>query len=214
MLSAHGSLPDFREVPVRRTHGSFLSSHRLSGRPVTVHARRRGRLVARTRCRRTHGSRDADGETVTLARFGTFPTKTRPDRQGRNSRTGESIACERQHSHPPRLRYAFDDDKAGPTKPNPCTTEVVAITTNPCRTSASAGPFAMPSTSSRARSQMCIPTVGVTEGAMTDFPVDSLINGTATTTRPAAPPLTPCRLRIPARKTASAALPARRPSRR
>ena len=58
----------------------------------------------------------ANGETVTLARFGTFPTKTRPARQGRNSRTGEGITCERYHPHSPRLRYAFDDDKAGPTK--------------------------------------------------------------------------------------------------
>ena len=58
----------------------------------------------------------ANGETVTLANFGMFPPKTRPARQGRNSRTGESMACERQYSHPPRVRHAFDDDKAGPAK--------------------------------------------------------------------------------------------------
>ena len=34
----------------------------------------------------------AGGETVTIAGFGTFSTKTRPVRQGRNPRTGESIA--------------------------------------------------------------------------------------------------------------------------
>ena len=31
-------------------------------------------------------------ETVTIAGFGTFSTKRRPARQGRNPRTGESIA--------------------------------------------------------------------------------------------------------------------------
>ena len=34
----------------------------------------------------------AGGETVTIAGFGTFSTKSRPARQGRNPRTGESIA--------------------------------------------------------------------------------------------------------------------------
>ena len=34
----------------------------------------------------------ADGETVTIAGFGTFSTKSRPARQGRNPRTGETIA--------------------------------------------------------------------------------------------------------------------------
>ena len=34
----------------------------------------------------------ANGETVTLARFGAFSTKTRPARRGRNPRTGESVA--------------------------------------------------------------------------------------------------------------------------
>lgn len=34
----------------------------------------------------------ANGETVTLAGFGTFSTKARPPRQGRHPRTGESIA--------------------------------------------------------------------------------------------------------------------------
>ena len=33
----------------------------------------------------------ADGETVTLTGFGTFSTKRREARQGRNPRTGESI---------------------------------------------------------------------------------------------------------------------------
>ena len=34
----------------------------------------------------------AKGETVSIARFGTFSVKDRPARQGRNPRTGESIA--------------------------------------------------------------------------------------------------------------------------
>lgn len=34
----------------------------------------------------------ARGESVTIAGFGTFSTKKRPARQGRNPRTGESIA--------------------------------------------------------------------------------------------------------------------------
>ena len=34
----------------------------------------------------------AGGETVTIAGFGTFSTKSRPARQGRNPQTGESIA--------------------------------------------------------------------------------------------------------------------------
>ena len=34
----------------------------------------------------------ARGESVTIAGFGTFSTKSRPARQGRNPRTGESIA--------------------------------------------------------------------------------------------------------------------------
>ena len=34
----------------------------------------------------------AKGETVSLAGFGTFTVKDRPARQGRNPRTGESIA--------------------------------------------------------------------------------------------------------------------------
>ena len=34
----------------------------------------------------------ADGETVTIAGFGAFSTKSRPARQGRNPRTGKSIA--------------------------------------------------------------------------------------------------------------------------
>ena len=34
----------------------------------------------------------AGGETVTIAGFGTFSTKTRPARQGPNPRTGERIA--------------------------------------------------------------------------------------------------------------------------
>ena len=34
----------------------------------------------------------ARGETVTITGFGTFSTKSRPARQGRNPRTGESIA--------------------------------------------------------------------------------------------------------------------------
>ena len=34
----------------------------------------------------------AGGETVTIAHFGTFSTKSRPARQGRNPRTDESIA--------------------------------------------------------------------------------------------------------------------------
>ncbi|MYJ95853.1 MAG: HU family DNA-binding protein [Proteobacteria bacterium] len=34
----------------------------------------------------------ADGETVTIAGFGTFSTRDRPARDGRNPRTGESIA--------------------------------------------------------------------------------------------------------------------------
>ena len=34
----------------------------------------------------------AKGETVTIAGFGTFTTKSRTARQGRNPRTGESIA--------------------------------------------------------------------------------------------------------------------------
>ena len=33
----------------------------------------------------------ASGETVTIADFGTFSTKSRPARQGRNPLTGESI---------------------------------------------------------------------------------------------------------------------------
>lgn len=33
----------------------------------------------------------ANGETVTLTGFGTFSTRTRQARQGRNPRTGESI---------------------------------------------------------------------------------------------------------------------------
>ena len=33
----------------------------------------------------------ARGESVTIAGFGTFSTKRRPARQGRNPRTGESI---------------------------------------------------------------------------------------------------------------------------
>ena len=58
----------------------------------------------------------ANGEAVTLARFRTFPPKSRPARQRRSSRTGESTACERQYSHPPRVRHAFDDEKADPPK--------------------------------------------------------------------------------------------------
>ena len=34
----------------------------------------------------------ASGETVAIAGFGTFSTRSRPARQGRNPRTGESIA--------------------------------------------------------------------------------------------------------------------------
>lgn len=34
----------------------------------------------------------ADGETITMADFGTFSTKSRSARQGRNPRTGEAIA--------------------------------------------------------------------------------------------------------------------------
>ena len=34
----------------------------------------------------------AGGEPVTIAGFGTFSTKSRPARQGRNPRTGETIA--------------------------------------------------------------------------------------------------------------------------
>ena len=34
----------------------------------------------------------AGGETVTIAGFGTFSTRDRPARDGRNPRTGESIA--------------------------------------------------------------------------------------------------------------------------
>ena len=34
----------------------------------------------------------AGGETITIAGFGTFSTKSRPARHGRNPRTGESIA--------------------------------------------------------------------------------------------------------------------------
>ena len=34
----------------------------------------------------------AKGETVSIAGFGTFTVKDRPARQGRNPRTGESIA--------------------------------------------------------------------------------------------------------------------------
>ena len=34
----------------------------------------------------------AGGETVTIAGFGTFSTRSRPARPGRNPRTGESIA--------------------------------------------------------------------------------------------------------------------------
>ena len=34
----------------------------------------------------------ADGETVTIAGFGTLSTKDRPAREGRNPRTGETIA--------------------------------------------------------------------------------------------------------------------------
>ena len=60
-------------------------------------------------------------------------------------------------------------------RPNPRTSEVLAIPANPCRTSVSAGPFAMPSASPRAGTQTCIPTARVTAGTMTDFPVDSPI---------------------------------------
>ena len=34
----------------------------------------------------------AEGETVTITGFGTFSTRARPARQGRNPRTGERIA--------------------------------------------------------------------------------------------------------------------------
>ena len=34
----------------------------------------------------------AEGETVTVAGFGTFSTRDRPAREGRNPRTGEAIA--------------------------------------------------------------------------------------------------------------------------
>ena len=34
----------------------------------------------------------AKGDTVTIAGFGTFSTRTRPARRGRNPRTGERIA--------------------------------------------------------------------------------------------------------------------------
>ena len=90
-------------------------------------------------------------------------------------------------------------------RPNSRTLEVVAITGNPCRTSASAGSSEMPSTSPRAGSQTCRPTARVTAGALTDIPADALINGITKTTRPAAPPLTPCRLRLPSftRRTSS-----------
>ena len=39
----------------------------------------------------TIGDALARGETVTIAGFGTFSTKSRPSRQGRHSKTGEPI---------------------------------------------------------------------------------------------------------------------------
>ena len=40
----------------------------------------------------------AGGETVRIAGFGTFSTRSRPARQGRNPRTGESIAIAASHA--------------------------------------------------------------------------------------------------------------------
>ena len=86
----------------------------------------------------------ANGEAVSIAGFGTFDTKSRPARQGRNPRTGETIAIaastarrrfpaadRRQRSKPPRVRGRVRNLRqlpatglprrppGGPAKPSP-----------------------------------------------------------------------------------------------
>ena len=56
-----------------------------------------------------NGDALANGETVRIARFGMFSARTRAARQGRNPRTGESIAIAASSPHSFKAGKALRD---------------------------------------------------------------------------------------------------------
>ena len=75
----------------------------------------------------------AAGEPVTIAGFGTFGTRTRSARQGRNPRTGETIAIPASNATSFKAGKALRDAVRYPTRRSTFDRQTVPVQHGPCK---------------------------------------------------------------------------------